>query len=147
MKGLMEEQYPLDRRSPIQYPPDVRGKEIILKATLSKADEELIGVIAAQGNNNYGYSLFIRDNALIWLVRQGGETFRIKSPGNLPTGQFTVQATLMAEGNMSLEIDGKTIGTGKAPSLFSSPLNPAKVRGGNDNEKENRVGDYSENFR
>jgi putative membrane-bound dehydrogenase-like protein len=146
MKGLMEEQYPLDRRASIQYPPDVSGKEINLKVTLSKGDEELEGVIAAQGNKENGYSLFIQDNALIWLVRQDGKSFQIKSPGNLPSEQFTVQARLMAEGEMSLEINGTTVGTNKAPSLFSSPLSPDKLRVGNDNEKENSVGNYPENF-
>lgn len=146
MKGLMEEQYPLDRRSSIQFPPDVSGKELSLKATISKADEELEGVIAAQGNKDNGYSLFIQDNTLVWLVRQGGRSFQIKSGRNLPAEQFTVQARLMAEGAMRLEINGQTVGETKAASLFSSPLSPAKVRVGNDNEGDQRVGDYPENF-
>lgn len=146
MKGLMEEQYPLDRRSPILFPPDVSGKEITIKVSISKADEELEGVIAAQGGKENGYSLYIQDNALFWLVKQKGKAYQIKSPRNLPQEQFTVKAKLMEEGAMSLEINEKIVGKSKASSLFSSPLNPAKVRVGNDNEGENRVGEYSENF-
>ncbi|MEX2591959.1 MAG: PVC-type heme-binding CxxCH protein [Anditalea sp.] len=146
IKSLMEEQYPLDRRSPILFPPDVSGKEITINASISKASEELEGVIAAQGGKENGYSLFIQDNALIWLVKQGGKAYQIKSPRNLPAEQFTVQAKLMEDGAMNLDINGKSIGKSKAISLFTSPLSPERVRVGNDNEGGNIVGEYSENF-
>src|SRR5690606_32500939 len=76
VKGMMEEQYPLDRRSPILFPPNVVGKEIKIQATVSKGDEALEGVIVAQGGKANGYSLFIQNNALIWLVKQDGRSYQ-----------------------------------------------------------------------
>lgn len=145
MKGLMEEQYPLDRRSPILFPPDVSGKEITINATISEASEELEGVIAAQGNKENGYSLFIQKDELTWLVKQAGQSYTLKTK-KLPAEQFAIQATLMEDGTMSLDINGKSIEKIQAPSLFPSPLSYNKVRIGNDNEGENKVGDYAENF-
>jgi putative membrane-bound dehydrogenase-like protein len=145
-KSLLEEQYPLDRRSPIHFPPDVSGKEILIKASISKASEDIEGVIVAQGDKKNGYSLFVQDNALTWLVRQEGQSYQIKSSGNLPAEQFTVEARLQDGGIMNLKINGNSIGESKAPSLFSAPLNNERVRVGNDDEGENSVGEYGENF-
>src|SRR5690606_36234574 len=116
-----------------------------INATISKGSEELEGVIAAQGNNQNGYSLFIQKDELIWLVKQAGQSYTVKAR-KLPSEQFVVQARLMEGGTMSLEINGKLMGNIQAPSLFPSPLNYEKVRVGNDNEGENKVGDYAENF-
>src|SRR5690606_34198384 len=52
MKGLLSEQYPLDRRAQLQFPPDVAGKEITINAVISKGDEAMEGVIVAQGGKD-----------------------------------------------------------------------------------------------
>src|SRR5690606_13918219 len=66
IKGLLSEQYPLDRRGQILFPPDVAGKEITINAVLSTGDETMEGVVVAQGGKENGYSLFVQNNALIW---------------------------------------------------------------------------------
>jgi len=141
----MEEQYPLDRRSPILFPPNVVGKEITIRATVSKGDEALEGVIVAQGGKANGYSLYIQNNALIWLVKQGGQSYQVNA-GNLPQEQFTIEASLLQDGHMNLKINGNTVGRGKAPALFTSSIIPEQMRISYDNMGENNVGDYEGNF-
>jgi plastocyanin len=145
-KSLLEEQYSLDRRSGIPFPPKVAGKEIRIKATLSKADEPLDGVILAQGNKQNGYSLYIQNSRIYWLVRQNGETYQAVSRGNLPGQQFVLEASLEKNGSMLLSINEKQVATTMAPGLFSSDFDQERVRIGNDNMGANQVGDYQDRF-
>jgi putative membrane-bound dehydrogenase-like protein len=144
-KGILSEQYPLDRRAQLQFPPDVAGKEIVINAVLSKGDEAMEGVIVAQGGKANGYSLYVQNNALIWLVKQNGQAYQVRTT-NLPDAQFTVTASLLDGGDMTLEINGKNVGKGKAPALFPAALDPQRVRTGHDNLGDNNVGEYSNNF-
>lgn len=145
-KSLVSEQYNLDRRAGIPYPPDVSGKEIQLQATLSKADEPLEGIIVAQGNSRNGYSLYIQNNRINWLVRQDGETYQASSGTGLPSEQFVLKASLLAGGNMVLSIDDRQVGTAKAPGLFTQELDPNRVRIGHDNMGSDQVGTYPDRF-
>src|SRR5690606_29419319 len=106
VRGLLSEQYPLDRRSQLQFPPDVTGKEIIINAVVSKGNEPLEGVIVAQGGKANGYSLYVQNNALIWLVKQNGQAYQLRTT-QLPETQFTVTASLLEGGEMTLDINGK----------------------------------------
>src|SRR5690606_7850624 len=92
-----------------------------------------------------GYSLYVQNNALIWLVKQNGQAYQVRTT-NLPNAQFAVTASLLDGGEMTLEINGKNVGKGKAPALFPAALNPQRVRTGNDNLGENNVGEYANNF-
>src|SRR5690606_2557548 len=106
MKGLLSEQYPLDRRAQLQFPPDVTDKEIVINAVVSKGDEPLEGVIVAQGGKANGYSLYVQNKALIWLVKQNGQAYQVRTT-QLPETQFTVTASLLEGGEMTLDINGK----------------------------------------
>ncbi|MCC5936810.1 MAG: ThuA domain-containing protein [Lunatimonas sp.] len=145
-KSLVEEQYNLDRRSGIPFPPSVEGKEIHIQATISKSDDPLEGVIIAQGNNQNGYSLYIQNNAIHWLVKQDGRTYKLNTRGSLPSEQFTVQANLLEGGQMKLLINDSEVASGKANGLFAAALSQERVRIGNDNMGDNQVGDYPRPF-
>lgn len=145
MKGLLSEQYPLDRRAQLQFPPDVAGKEITINAVISKGDEPMEGVIVAQGGKANGYSLYVQNNALIWLVKQNGQAYQVRTT-NLPDAQFAVTASLSEGGAMTLDINGRNVGKGKAPALFPVALDPQRVRIGNDNVGDNTVGEYANNY-
>jgi len=146
-KSLVQEQYSLDRRAGIPFPPAIENKEIHLKATISKAgDDPLEGIIVAQGNVENGYSLYVQNNAVHWLVKQNGKAYKINSKGNLPSQQFVVQANLLKDGSMNLLIDEKTVASSNAPGLFQTALTSTRVRIGNDNQGDNQVGDYPKPF-
>ncbi|SMD42891.1 putative membrane-bound dehydrogenase domain-containing protein [Aquiflexum balticum DSM 16537] len=141
-KSLIEEQYNLDRRAAIIFPPDVSGKEIRIRTELAKGNDGIEGVIIAQGNKENGYTLFAKDNSLSWVVKQNGKTYKISTPRNLPDNLFTVQANLLENGEMNLLVDGNLIGKAKAPALFEKPLSPERIRVGNDMQNEDQVGDF-----
>lgn len=145
-KSIQEEQYALDRRSGIPFPPDVAGKEISIIATISKADEDLQGIIVSHGGKQNGYSLYIQNNTVHWLVKQNGKAYKTSSRGNLPAQQFVVQASLAEDGEMALMINDNKVGETKAEGLFHAAISPDRVRVGNDNMGEEQVGDYPDSF-
>ena len=58
---LAKEVYTLGRRNAMLFAPDVKGKEIIIRASVTKAeDKPLQGFIAGQGDNKTGYALYIQ---------------------------------------------------------------------------------------
>ena len=144
-RSLVAEQYPLDQRNSILFPPDVTGKEIGVRFILSKGDNPLEGVLMAQGNNTNGYSLYIYQDALHFAVAQQDKLTIISSKKGLPTTQFVVDATLVADGTLSLQINGEEIAKGKTNGLFTQPLRPNKVRVGS-NDSKNVVGKYEGNW-
>lgn len=140
-RSLVSEQYPLDQRNSILFPPDVAGKEISIQMILSKDEDPLKGVLVAQGNNINGYSLYIYEDALHFAVAQDEKLTILSSAKNLPEDQFTVNATLVEDGTMSLKINGEEIKTGKTKGLFEESLSPNRVRVGQ-NDSRNVVGKY-----
>jgi uncharacterized protein len=143
-KSLVEEQYNLDRRSGIPFPPSVKGKEIHIQATLSKADEPLEGVIVAHGDAQNGYSLYLRNHSLHWVVRQDGKSYTVRT-GNLPQEQFVAQAA-MEEGEISLSINDQKRGSSSIPGLFKEEFSEERVRIAQDNRPSIRVGDHPDTF-
>ncbi len=146
IKSMNEEAYTLDRWSPIMFPPDVSGKEITIKATMSPSDErKLEGFVVAQGDNNTGYSLYVLENQLHWVIKQDGKTYTAVSREPLPAEKFDVLARLSQGGAMSIEVNSKTIASGKAPSLFTNALSTEKVRVATEDDA-NKVGNHPNDF-
>lgn len=143
--AVRNEVYPLGRRGGLQFPPDVTGKEIIVKASVVKeADKDLQGLIMAHGGRERGYGVFIQDGKLNMVVWQNGKPYRAASTRPLPE-KFDFVAQLTEKGAMSILVDGKQVAKGKAPALFSKPLNQ-NLRTGQDVEGEHRMGDYEGRF-
>ncbi|HSJ66734.1 MAG TPA: PVC-type heme-binding CxxCH protein, partial [Anditalea sp.] len=146
IKSMSEEQYVLDRWTPILFPPDVTQKEITIRASMSPSDDGLEGVVVAQGDNNFGYSLYIQNNQLNWVVRQNGETYKAISRSPLPKERFDVIARLAEGGEMTILVNDAAVGKGKAPSLFNQPITTERIRVGFDVE-EHKVGNHPDRFR
>jgi putative membrane-bound dehydrogenase-like protein len=140
-RSLVAEQYPLDQRNSILFPPDVSGKEIAIRMFISKAQNPLEGVLVAQGNNTNGYSLYIFKDRLHFAIAQDEKLTILSSKNDLPEEQFTIDATLIEDGSMSLKINGEEVNKGKTKGLFSAPLTPTRVRVGQ-NDSRNVVGKY-----
>ncbi|PZX56958.1 putative membrane-bound dehydrogenase-like protein [Algoriphagus ratkowskyi] len=140
-RSLVAEQYNLDQRNTILFPPDPVGKEIDIKIIVSKGDDEMRGILAAQGNATNGYELYIFKNAVHFAVAQDGKVEIISSRKNIPDEQFTIDASLKEDGRMSLRIDGEEVAKGKTKGLFTESLTPTRVRVGQDDSK-NRIGKY-----
>ena len=144
-KALYREVYPLGRRNTLQFPPDVSGKEITIKASITKAkDKALQGFIAGQGGKDGGYALYIQDGKLIMAVKQHGMVSQAATSEPLPD-KFDVVAGLTKAGDITISIDGKEAAKGKAHMLFASPLSNT-VRSGEDMEGEDKIGSYEGKF-
>jgi len=147
IKSMNEEEYALGRWRPILFPPDITEKEITLKFTLSPSEDHgLEGVVVAQGDSNAGYSLYVSDNKLHWIIKQDGKTYSAISSEPLPNDKFDVIARLTKGGAMSIEVNDQQIAAGKAPSLFTESLATERIRVANEDD-QNKVGDHPDNFR
>jgi uncharacterized protein len=145
VEALSKEVYPLGRRNTMQFPPDVTGKEITIRASITKAkDKPLQGFIAGQGGKDGGYGLYIQEGKIIMAVRQHGMVSQAATTGELPD-KFDVMASLTQSGNINIAIDGKEAATGKAHMLFATPLSNS-VRTGEDVEGEDKIGNYDGRF-
>ncbi|TLV00861.1 PVC-type heme-binding CxxCH protein [Dyadobacter luticola] len=143
--ALQKETYPLGRRNSLQFPPDVTGKEITIRASITKSkDKPLQGFIAGQGGKDGGYALYIQDGKLIMAVKQHGTLSQAATSEPLPE-KFDVVARLQKSGDISIDIDGKQVATGKAHMLFAAPLSNT-VRTGEDVEGEDKIGTYDGRF-
>ncbi|MCE7062779.1 PVC-type heme-binding CxxCH protein [Dyadobacter sp. CY343] len=143
--ALKKEVYALGRRNMLQFPPDVTGKEITIKASVTKGkDRALQGFIAGQGGKEGGYALYIQDGKLIMAVKQHGMLAQAATSQPLPE-KFDVEAGLKKDGVIFINIDGKPAAQGKAHMLFATPL-VNTVRTGEDMEGENNIGAYEGKF-
>jgi putative membrane-bound dehydrogenase-like protein len=143
--ALARETYPLGRRNSLQFPPDVTGKEITIKASVTKSnDKPLQGFIAGQGGKDGGYALYIQDGKLIMAVKQHGMVSQAATTKPLPD-KFDVVARLLKSGDMTIELDGQEAARGKAHMLFAAPLTRT-VRTGEDVEGEDKIGSYEGKF-
>ncbi len=145
-RSLAFEQYSLDTRNSIPFPPTVVGKQIFLEMMVSKTANPLDGILMAQGNNINGYSLYIFKDALHFAVAQNEKVTIIKSGKNLPSEQFTVNASITDDGSMILSINGNQVAKGKTQGLFTTELSPNRIRVGQ-NDSQNVVGDYDGGWR
>jgi len=146
--ALGQEMYNLPRRGSLSFPPDVTGKEIILKGTVSKNRQNsqgFQGFIMGQGGKEGGYGLYIRDGRLTMAVNQDGITYKATSSSAVPDS-FSFVGHIIDKGEMVLEVNGRQVAKGKAPSLFMQPL-VSTLRIGQDVDNENKLGDYEGNFR
>lgn len=145
VQAVSNETYALGRRGSLQFPTDVSGKEIVMRATVAKrASGNLQGVIMAQGGKDNGYGLFIQDGKLNMVVNQKGKSYKATSTKPLPA-EFDLTALLEKNGQMTVKVDGKTFAKAKAPSGFTKPL-VGNVRSGEDFDNENKIGKYEGTF-
>ncbi|QCR22283.1 PVC-type heme-binding CxxCH protein [Pontibacter sp. SGAir0037] len=146
VKSMDQEQYVVDRWTQIIYPPDVAGKEITVKVSVGPNNDGLEGVIISQGSKNAGYSLYVQDKKLHWVVNQNGKSYTAVTSKPLPEERVDVVARLAYGGEMLLEVNDETAARAKAPALFTASLSPQDVRVGRDLMDDNRVGNYPERF-
>ena len=145
VSALQKEVYPLQRRNTMQFPPDVTGKEITIKASVTKPkDKELQGFIAGQGGKDGGYALYIQNGKVIMSVKQHGMVSQAATTEALPE-KFDVVAKLSKSGKISIDIDGKQVAEGKAHMLFAAPLSNS-LRTGEDVEGDDKLGSYEGRF-
>lgn len=147
--GLANAVYRLNGRDVLLYPPSVSGKSITVKARVSQRDDQALeGLILAHGDGTNGYGLFIRAGRLHMVVNQNGERYTATSSGRVPN-RFDMEARLEENGAMTLLVNGRQVGSAKAPSVFNSTarLEPIyAIRTGHEGDEPARIADYEGGF-
>lgn len=109
------------------------------------------GVLVSHGDGRDGYAVYIKDGKVNFQVNQNGRKTIIQSAGELPTA-FTVKASLLTGGRMTLSIDGNQVAEGRASGLFAK-VPDGVVRIGHNRRQQRgtedllpNVGDYPDDF-
>ena len=146
IKGMLaKEVYTLGRRNAMLFAPEVKGKEIILRTSVTKAeDKPLQGFIAGQGSSKAGYALYIQNGNVVMDVNQHGTNTRVITSQPLPD-KFDLMASLTKGGKITIEIDGKVAAEGNVHMLFMETL-PNTLRTGEDGEGTEKIGPYEGRF-
>ena len=143
--GVIDEKYELGRRSNLHYSPEVNGKAISISTQISKRQEqESFGVIAAQGDSRNGYSFYLEEGKLHWLVKQNGKQFEAVTNVVLPES-YETQVTISKNGKMEILVDGKSVATAQATGAFAGSL-VLSLRTGRDLGGDKNVGSYKDEF-
>lgn len=97
------------------------------------------GVILAQGGDQRGYALHLKDGKVVFSVRQNGKLYAIATPA-VPQGRFSLEARLEKGGDMTLAVNGTILARGKAPGVFTAqPIDPLTIG----EDTLSAVGDYA----
>lgn len=141
LTGIDKEIYALQRRATITMPPDVTGKEIIIKGNVTRGNRKLEGFIVGQGGKEGGYGVYVQNDQLTMVVKQQGKIYAASTKEALPD-RFDFETQLADNGAINILINGKVAATGKAPSLFTQPLSEV-IRVQRDFANENSIGAYT----
>jgi hypothetical protein len=145
IEAVGNEVYELGRRSTLQFSPEVAQKEIFIRGSVSqRGDQDPEGVIVAHGGKENGYSLYIKEGKLHFIVNQNGQTYEAMTTESMPE-RYDFVAHLGKNEQMNIEVDGEQVAQAKAPSLFSHSLSPS-VRSGRDFGDADNAGDYEGEF-
>ena len=144
--AVASEKYELGKRSNLQYSPDVKSKAIAISTQISQREEEEdpFGVIIAHGDSKNGYSFYLEEGKLHFVVKQDGKQFEAVTSAALPES-YETQATITQDGKMEILVDGKSLAIAKANGAFAGSLAPS-VRSGRDLGGDRNVGFYKEEF-
>jgi arylsulfatase len=97
--------------------PNIAGRPFTITATFdAKAPN---GVIVAQGGTARGFTLFLQDGKLNFLIRTADQTTTVTTHDPV-TGPHTVIATFDKSGTLTLALDNQSVGSAKAPSLIET---------------------------
>ena len=117
--------------------PEIANQPLAIRCDVETEAKD--GVILAQGGNQHGYALHLKDGRPVFTVRIDGRATAISAP-NAVSGKFSLGATLRAGGAMTLAVNGQQVAEGKAPGLIAKQ--PQEVLTAREDTKT-AVGDYA----
>jgi arylsulfatase len=115
--------------------PEIANKPLSIRCNVETEAKD--GVILAQGGNQHGYALHLKDGRPIFTVRIDGKATAIT--GGPASGKFSVAAELHANGAMKLGVNGKQVAEGNAGGLIPKQPQDALSIG---EDARTAVGDY-----
>ncbi|WP_081886379.1 sulfatase-like hydrolase/transferase [Haloferula sp. BvORR071] len=120
--------------------PRIAGKAFEVSARI-EPEGLAQGVIIALGGASRGFALHVASGKLVFSLREDGEVSNIASTAVLSAGPHQVEASLDAQGAVTLKADGAVVGEGKLKGLLKRQP-AAGLSVGSDTGSP--VGDYPE---
>ena len=115
--------------------PEIANKPLNIRCDVETEARD--GVILAQGGNQHGYALHLKDGRLVFTVRISGKATSIS--GGVAGGNFTIAAEFKAGGVMTLAVNGKQVAEGNAGGLIAKQPQDELTIG---EDAKSAVGDY-----
>ena len=131
--GFMPKGTPGDRQSFKYYPgvqymslkaaPGFGLNDVTITVPINRASAADEGVLAASGNEGSGWSLYIKDNKLVFMYNHFGEVAKIVSGPPVPVGESTVKIHLDTKapnvgGPVAMFINDQPVGGGFAKTTI-----------------------------
>jgi arylsulfatase len=124
-------------RSPWSSAPQIANKPLTITCTVEPQARD--GVLLAQGGNQQGYALWLRDGQLLFGVRINGRLTSIAAQ-ELAAGRFAITARLNRDGAMQLLVNGRMVAEGRSPGLIpAQPVDELSIG----QDVRTAVGDYA----
>jgi hypothetical protein len=122
---------------PLSSAPQIANKSLTIACEVEPQSRD--GVILAQGGNQQGYALWLRDGQLLFSVRINGRLTSIAAREMPAGGRFALTARLNRDGAMQLLVQGRVVAEGKAPGLIpTQPVDELSIG----QDVRTAVGDY-----
>lgn len=108
-----------------EYTPPIAGKPLRITATFRAEGD---GVLIAQGAHVHGYALYVKDRRLCFATRHDKRLSVVESNVRLAPAPMTAVAVLAPNGQVTLALEGKIVGTGRVPGpLVKQPSDGLQV--------------------
>jgi arylsulfatase A-like enzyme len=101
--------------------PRIANKALVITCTVTPRSRD--GVILAQGGNQHGYALHLKDGKPIFSVRENRMLYSVAAP-TVPEGKFSLEAHLEKDGALTLAVNGQIVARGQAPGPI--PVQPGE---------------------
>lgn len=106
--------------------PKIQNRSYTITAKVNRADQKTDGVLVANGDHMSGYTLYIKDNRLVYEYNYLGTIYKVVSTSEVPVGETTVrfefQKTGPLKGKGLLFISDKEVGDVDMPKTFGGPI-------------------------
>lgn len=126
--------------------PSILNRSYTIDIPIDRVDQNTEGVLVCQGNHNSGYTLYIKNNRLVYEYNYIGTIYTVQAEIEVPLGRSTVrfefQKTGSCKGIGLLYIDNKKVGEVHIPKTLPHFLSHEGLDIG-----RNRYSLASENYR
>lgn len=106
--------------------PKLQNRSYTITAKVNRPDEKTDGVLVAHGDHISGYTLYLKENRLVYEYNYIGKVYKAVSESEVPAGESTLrfefQKTGPNRGIGSLFINDKKAGKVDMPKTFASTI-------------------------
>ena len=106
--------------------PKIQNRSYTITTTIDRKNRKTDGVLVAHGDHLSGYTLYIKDNKLVYEYNLLGSVYKMVSKEKVPVGESTIQFEFQKTGNLqgkaSLMINGKQVGEVDMSKTFKATI-------------------------